>query len=136
MKDKSSDTQSHKESNLISYNNKELNSLGDTQSPDELDFTRFWQAYPKRVQKKTARYAFFNACKIADKYDIIIAAQEFAKAIKSNGTPKKYIPHASTWLNGERWEDDIDDLREETNKERLDNILSFPLSLKQLHREE
>ena len=48
----------------------------------------------------------------------------------------KYIPHASTWLNGERWEDDIDDLREETNKERLDNILSFPLPLKQLHREE
>jgi len=127
MKDKSSDTQSHKESKIISYTNKELDTLCDTQSPDELDFTRFWEVYPKRVQKKTARYAFFKACKIADKYDIITAAQQFANAMKSNGTPKKYIPHASTWLNGERWEDDIEDLREETNKERLDNILSFPL---------
>ena len=129
MTDESSDTQSHKENKIITYtNNKELNSLGDTQSPDELDFTRFWQVYPKHVQKKTARYAFFKACKTADKYDIISGALAFADAMKSNNTLKKYIPHASTWLNGERWEDDFDDLKEETNTQILDNILSFPLN--------
>ena len=120
MTDESSDTQSHKENKIITYTNKkELNSLDDTLSPSEFDFTRFWEVYPKHVQKKTARYAFFKACKTADKYDIISGALAFVK---------KYIPHASTWLNGERWEDDFDDLKEETNTQILDNILSFPLN--------
>jgi hypothetical protein len=32
------------------------------------------------------------------------------------GTEKQYIPHPSTWLNGERWEDDLESEKAETKK--------------------
>jgi hypothetical protein len=43
------------------------------------------------------------------------------------GKEKQYIPHPTTWLNGERWEDDIEDVSptSQTNTDRLKTILSW-----------
>lgn len=70
-------------------------------------FDDFWKHYPRRVAKGVARTAFQRACKIASPEEIILGAIRFADFCKSEGTEMKYIPHASTWLNGERWEDEL-----------------------------
>lgn len=75
-------------------------------SPDEL-FNAFWNAYPKRVGKGHARRAFVNACKIADPNTIVLGAMRFADHVKSEGTEMQYVPYPATWLNGERWDDEL-----------------------------
>lgn len=75
-------------------------------STDEM-FDAFWNAYPKRVGKGQARKAFAAACKIADPNEIVHGALRFSDHVKNEGTQMRYVPHPSTWLNGERWEDEL-----------------------------
>lgn len=67
-------------------------------------FEAFWTLYPRKVAKGTAAKAYTTAFKIATEETILaglkkqLAANRFSKE-------EKYIPHAATWLNGRRWED-------------------------------
>lgn len=70
----------------------------------DIMFEDFWQVYPKKVGKGQARIAFRSALKKATKDELIAAAQAFAQ--QHAATDKQFIPHASTWLNGERWLDE------------------------------
>jgi hypothetical protein len=70
-------------------------------------FDEFWSVYPKRMAKAHARIAFDRACKKADAKTIIEAAKQFSEFLQHQGTQKKYMPLATTWLNGERWEDEL-----------------------------
>lgn len=69
------------------------------------DFDLFWSAYPRKVDKKKARAAF---AKVRAPVSQLLAALEVQKKseqwLKSGG---QYVPHPTTWLNGERWEDDV-----------------------------
>jgi hypothetical protein len=71
-------------------------------------FLAFWQAYPRRIGKGDARAAFTRAATRTDPNLIVQAALAYAKHVAEAGTEQKFIPHASTWLNGERWEDDLE----------------------------
>lgn len=71
-------------------------------------FLAFWQAYPRRIGKGDARAAFTKAATRNDPNVIVQAALAYAKHVAEAGTEQKFIPHASTWLNGERWEDDLE----------------------------
>ena len=71
-------------------------------------FLAFWQAYPRRVGKGSARTAFSKAIKYTDANEIIQGAIAYAAYCKEMGTERQYIPHASTWLNGERWDDELE----------------------------
>lgn len=71
-------------------------------------FLAFWQAYPRRIGKGDARAAFTKAATRNDPNLIVQAALAYAKHVAEAGTEQKFIPHASTWLNGERWEDDLE----------------------------
>jgi hypothetical protein len=68
--------------------------------PDE--FEQFWQAYPRRVSKGTARTAFVRAIKKTD-LQIMLDAIEAYKANKPSYCDFK---HPATWLNGECWLDE------------------------------
>lgn len=79
-----------------------------TRTPDSQEFEEFWKAYPKREgpnPKAEARKVFEALMKRgADPQAIIAAVRRYAIAEKSNiGT--RFIPHASTWLRGQRFED-------------------------------
>lgn len=89
-----------------------------------LPFDAFWSVYPRRVAKGHARKAFDKACKLAPAEQIISAAAKFSEV--SADTDKQYIPHPTTWLNGERWDDDLDDVapKSKSNSDYLDDILS------------
>jgi transposase len=77
-------------------------------------FDVFWQAYPRKVGKKPARKAWerIKPSKelLGKMLKSIQAARESKAWKKDNG---EYIPHPSTWLNQERWEDEYEVQAEE-----------------------
>lgn len=90
-------------SNSTDINNTDINSISPI-SPYDDYYEQFWAAYPKKVDKKGCYKKF---CKIKDLTVIfpdIMRALETQKRSKQwseeNG---KYIPHPSTWINQERW---------------------------------
>ncbi len=69
----------------------------------EADFEAFWKAYPRKVGKGSARKAWQRAITLS-RPDTIISAvirQKF-------NSRERFIPHPATWLNAERWFDDVD----------------------------
>lgn len=87
------------------------------------DFDLFWSVYPRHIGKGQARRAWFAAVKLAEPDVIIEAAKLFAQAMESK--EMRYIPYPSTWLNGERWEDDLSHLEGATNTQNIAQILDF-----------
>lgn len=67
-------------------------------------FDAFWTVYPRKTAKGTARTVWPRAVKTAGGMEAIIAgARRYAD--DPNRDPA-YTAHASTWLNGERWNDE------------------------------
>lgn len=65
-------------------------------------FDQFWTMYPRKEAKGTARRSWTTAAKKARAEDIIDGA------IRYRDDPNRddsFTAHASTWLNGERWND-------------------------------
>lgn len=71
-------------------------------------FSRFWKLYPRKVGKDKAEKAWAKLKLTQTLYDTIIkalAAHSLTPGwTKDNG---QYIPHPATWLNGKRWEDEV-----------------------------
>lgn len=67
-------------------------------------FAAFWSAYPRKVGKGQAERAYRTATKATDPDTILAALVAYPFDL---GRPQ-FIPHASTWLNGKRWLDQID----------------------------
>ncbi|WP_277964613.1 hypothetical protein [Pseudomonas sp. RIT-To-2] len=73
-----------------------------------IPFDLFWKLYPRKASKAAAEKAW-NKLKVTPDLFAVIA-QALAKQtnsldwLKSGG---QYIPHAATWLNGKRWEDEL-----------------------------
>lgn len=72
-------------------------------------FGVFWNSYPRKVAKQAA-YKAWKKINPDDKLmELINAALELQKRSpqwqRDNG---QYIPYPATWLNGRRWEDDLE----------------------------
>ncbi len=74
----------------------------------ELAFEKFWNAYPKKVAKVAAKKAYLKLAPDSDLeaqiLKVISALVKTEGWIKDNG---QYIPHASTFLNQRRFEDEL-----------------------------
>jgi len=73
-------------------------------SDDDPDFAAFWDAYPRKVAKGTARRAWRAA--LAKRFDpkaIIAAAERYRDDPRRRSSDISYTAHPATWLNGERW---------------------------------
>jgi hypothetical protein len=71
----------------------------------EDDFERFWSMYPRKEGKQKAKAAFSKVdVDIETLLDALADHKKSAQWTKNNG---EFIPHASTWLNGRRWEDQM-----------------------------
>lgn len=70
-------------------------------------FDRFWETYPRKVARKAAEKAW---SKIPAQYqiDVVTALRKHLTLWKQQGTEKSFIPYPATWLNGARWEDEIE----------------------------
>jgi len=71
-------------------------------------FDRFWVLYPRKVGKSAAEKAWAKIKVTADLFNRM-AASLAAWTVSTDWTKDngQYIPHASTWLNGKRWEDEL-----------------------------
>lgn len=71
-------------------------------------FSRFWEAYPKKVGKQAAEKAFRR---VNVPLETLLTAIERQKRgdrwSRENG---RYIPNPATWLNQGRWEDEESDV--------------------------
>jgi len=72
-------------------------------------FDQFWAAYPKHKARAEAEKAFLKIHPDGQLLARMLSSIERAKTAddwkKQNG---RYVPHAATWLNGKRWEDEFD----------------------------
>lgn len=69
-------------------------------------FDRFWSLYPRKVGKGQAQAAWRAATKKVDPLVIIEGLELHMPDLTDK--PAQFIPHASTWLNGERWADELE----------------------------
>jgi hypothetical protein len=84
--------------------------LNRQESNTEHDFERLWKQYPRKTAKGNARRSFDRVMKRSDAptVDVLIAAVErYAAQFTSGKTDINYCAHLATWLNGERWLDEI-----------------------------
>lgn len=72
---------------------------------DDVEFDRFWQAYPRKAGKGQARRAWRRAVKKVPGDELVTFAEQFARDVVLVVEPQ-FVPHPATWLNGERWEDE------------------------------
>ncbi len=69
-------------------------------------FKRFWSVYPRHTNKKKAFDVFVKKCTDETVLQKMLSAIVDYKETEQ-WQNERFIPHASTWLNGERWEDEI-----------------------------
>lgn len=71
-------------------------------------FEQFWKIYPRRTHKKQARDAIMKlALTEVLKERILSAVHQQTDTIWASA-PDEKIPHAATWLNNQRWEDEVE----------------------------
>lgn len=74
------------------------------QAQTDPDFEAFWSLYPRKVAKPAARRAW-SGINATDKAQILRVLPAWADSWK--GKDPTFIPHPSTWLNQQRWQDDV-----------------------------
>lgn len=89
-----------------SYTDNKPDNKQDTVAQNE-KFEEFWRFYPRKTDKKKARLIFSKlVLEEQNKVlaDIQIRASRHGPWLRDNG---RFIPHPSTYLNNNRWEDEI-----------------------------
>ena len=96
----------------------------------QVQFERFWAAYPKKVSKGQAMATWKKLNSDGTLTDAIIAGVERAKTGDNRFRDAEYIPHASTWLNSAGWMDEHSSVQTSgaapgiNMLKRLENILT------------
>lgn len=67
-------------------------------------FELFWKSYPRKISKDSAKKSWLKINPDDELMEKIVKAVSYQKLSERE---EKFIPHASTWLNGKRWEDEI-----------------------------
>ena len=75
-----------------------------------VSFEKFWQAYPRKISKKTALKAWERIEMTDDLLKKMLGTLEKQKQSEQwSKDAGRYIPHPTTWLHQERWEDEVDE---------------------------
>ncbi|MBM0140178.1 YdaU family protein [Pseudomonas cannabina] len=104
----------------ITNNHKPIDQKHTAQAPADELFPKFWKLYPNKKGKTAAEKAW-KKLKVTDDLFTLIA-QGLAKQCASLAWTKdngQFIPHPATWLNGKRWEDEV---------QPVSNVHQFPQS--------
>lgn len=76
-------------------------------SQGEEDFERFYQTYPKHTDLDKAKPLWDSLIEhgLADPETLIAAADVFAKTMRAESKPMKFIPSPARWLHAGTWQD-------------------------------
>lgn len=78
--------------------------------PEPHRFAEFWAIYPKKKTKDKAIDAWNKIRPDDALVDQILKAVALARQTRDWTKDKgQYVPHPTTWLNGRRWEDELED---------------------------
>ena len=81
-------------------------------------FNEFWSLYPRKIAKATARKAW---AKLSAEQQLMAAKaiDSHCQYWRAKETELEFIPYPATWLNAERWEDElvIEPKKEKQSKE-------------------
>lgn len=75
-------------------------------------FEAFWKVFPRHEDKKKARAAWPKALKVADAGTLTVEAARYAVRMRRERREPSKVLHATTWLNGERWNDEAPAIRD------------------------
>ena len=100
-----SDTVSRVSNNAIAVSHPRHTNIVNEPVKSNDRFDEFWLVYPRKVGVGAARKSYSISLKKASAQIIIDGAKRFAASVR--GTDHKFIPHGSTWLNAERWADQL-----------------------------
>ena len=70
-------------------------------------FSEWWLLYPRKVCKKDAE-KIWNRLSPEKQFAAFEALPIHVRYWSAAGRGKEYLPHGSTWLSGERWEDELE----------------------------
>jgi len=87
-------------------------------------FNEFWKVYPKRENKKKAQEIYIKLAPDKELHQKILrVVTAMAKTEGWTKDKRKFVPLPTTWLNGERWNDEIPNRPKESelNKEYFPN---------------
>jgi hypothetical protein len=72
---------------------------------DPISFTDFWTLYPRKVARKAAERAW-QRVDPSEHGAILLALAQWRRVWRGRDDDQ-YTPHAASWLNGERWTDEL-----------------------------
>jgi len=70
------------------------------------EFDQVWTIYPRKVGKEAARKAWGKLNGSRPDIQTLLTALANQLPVWKAGEPR-FIPHLSTWLNGQRWKDEV-----------------------------
>lgn len=69
-------------------------------------FQQWWSEYPKKQDKKNAEKKFYRIVKDEITFNTLLLGIRRTVIPQSKAEGNQYVPMPSTWLNGERWNDE------------------------------
>ena len=102
-------------SNDIADTDTDTKAETDTHSPSSngrrgpIPFDEFWNLYPRKDARKLSRAAWCRLT-IASQQAALAALPHHVEFWVADGRTRKTTPLPTTWINGERWVDEIDSL--------------------------
>lgn len=79
-------------------------STSSTATPSK-EFESFWTSYPRKIGKEAAKKAFIKALTKTTAAKIMAGVEDLR--IQVAGKDQQFTPHAATWLNAGRWDDEV-----------------------------
>jgi hypothetical protein len=87
------------------------------------DFNEFWSLYPRRISKRAAEKAWAKETRTTAPQVILAGLRRQLPYLQSKDP--QFIPHASTWLNQARWEDEVQPIQRNTRRSISDAARDF-----------
>lgn len=83
-------------------------------SEQQIEFKKWYNTYPRKIGRRAAEQAWINCVTRNTAVDsgkiftdlLLIRSVKYAQKVINDGTEEKWIPHPSTWLNQDRWDDE------------------------------
>ena len=72
-----------------------------------VEFSEWYKAYPKKMARADGERAWAKMNE-ADREAAMAAVAAHVRSWEACGTERQYMPYPATWLNGRRWEDELE----------------------------
>lgn len=81
------------------------------------DFKTFWEKYPRKIGKQKVEKIYKRKATSPKKEtEIMEGLKKYLRKWRLEETDKQFIPYPSSWLNQERWKDEVEMSRDVYNK--------------------